>query len=261
MAPLHSEPWELAVHRWVVHSSGIEQERVRWADDGMPWPKAKDGPWISLRELGGGAAVAWTEYHPRVYDFEALTVTALDGSRLVIAGHPLRTGDGPVAVVGAAPPTGLATGTGYWAIRTSAGLLSLATTFEDAVNEIAISPVGGTFPFAIESTDATRRAGHELKQVTRENGVIEIGVQLRGEGAMGLLRVARLKAQSPRARGLLHAANVGLVEMGAVQNVGAALNAATYEPRASMTVRLSRSAEHVDSSTFIASFDLESDIA
>lgn len=261
MAPLHGEPWEVAIHRWVVYSTDIPQARVRWGDDSTPWPSAKDGPWISIRELGGGSDAAWTEYRPRVYAFEPLSVTALNGSNLVVAGHPLQTGDGPLALVGATLPTGLVADASYWAIRAGAGLLGIAATFENAINEVAITPTGGSFPFAIESTAATRRAGHELMQVTREDGVLEIGVQLRGAGATALLRAARLKAQSPRARSFLHAANVGLLEIGAVQNVGAALNAATYEPRASMTVRLSRSAEYVDSSTIIESFELEPDIA
>lgn len=262
MAPLHSSPWEIAIHRWVVYSTGIAQERVRWSDDGGPQPQLKDGPWVSLRVLGDNGGQAWTEYHRRPFDFAPLSVTAVSGDQLTTPGHPLQDGDGPVLVVGEALPGGLTAGVGYWAIRAGASLLSLAATFENAINEVAVDLTSsGSLPITIESTAATMRAGHELSQVTREAAVLELAVSLRGGDAMGSLRIARLKAQSPRARGLLHVANVGLLEAGGLQNVGAALNGATYEPRASMTVRLSLSAAHVDTSTFAESFETESDIA
>jgi hypothetical protein len=259
---LHSSPWEIAIHRWVVHSSGIAQDRVRWADDGQPQPKAIDGPWLSLRKLGGSGDAAWTEYHPRVFDLAAQSVTAVAGNQLTVPSHPFRSGDGPVRLVGSALPGGLAAGVDYWAIYGSSALLRLAATFEDAINEIAIVLSGsGTLPISIEGTAATRRAGNELLQVTRKAGVLELGVQCRGGDAESILESANLKGQSPRARGLLHDANLGLFEIGAVQNVGAAINAATYEPRASMTVRLSRIADHVDTTTRIDSFETESVIA
>lgn len=262
MAQLHSSTWEVAIHRWVVASSDIPQGRVRWADDGQPWPRAEDGPWISLRKLGGGADRAWTEYHARVFDLASVAVTAVIGNQLTAPGHPLLTGDGPVRVVGSALPGGLAADVDYWVIRDGAALLRFAATFEDAISEVAITlSSSGTLPISIEGTPATRRAGHELLQVTRKAGVFELGVQCRGGDAVPILEAASLVGQSPRARGVLHGGNVGLLEIGAVQNVGAALNAATYEPRASMTVRLSRSADHVDSTTRIDSFETEASIA
>ena len=255
---LHDSPEEIAIHRWIVAASGIGQERVRWSDDGQPWPKAADGPWISLRMLGGDPGRAWVEHHRRLFALAPLAVSSIAGNQLTVAGHPLKDGDGPLRVVGATLPAGLSAAVDYWAIREGASALSLAATFENAIDRIAIS-LGdvGALPLSLETTAQTLRAGAELTEVTREAGVIELGVQCRGGDAFGLLRDARLKAHAPRRRAILHGANVGLLEIGGVQNVGAALNAATYEPRASMTARLSLSSFESDTGTVIDAVEFE----
>lgn len=255
---LHDSPEKVAIQRWVVSASGIPQERVRWGDDGQPWPRAADGPWISLRLLGGYLGRAWVERHLRVFSLAPLTVTAVVGGNLTVAGHPLKDGDGPLRVVGETLPAGLAAGVDYWAIREGASALSLAATFENSIDRIAISlSDAGALPISIETTGQTLRTGAELTEVTREAEVIELGVQCRGGDAIGILHAARLKAQAPRRRTILHGANVGLLEIGGVQNVGAAINAATYEPRASMTARLSISSSESDTSTVIDSVEFE----
>jgi hypothetical protein len=68
---------------------------------------------------------------------------------------------------------------------------------------------------------------------------MELGVQCRGAEAMAVLRRMRSAAYSEALCAPLLEANVGLLDIGAIQNLGAALNSASYEPRASMTVRLS----------------------
>jgi hypothetical protein len=255
---------EVAIHRWVAAATEVPQDRIRWADDSPPWPKLADGPWVSLRWLGGPPERAWIEYHRRTFDAADVAVSAVDvgASRLTAAGHPYQTGDGPVVLDGAAPPGNTTAGVDVWVIRVSSSLLHLAATFADAINGVPITlSSAGTLPLTIKSTTRTMRAGEELSQVTRKVGAHELAIQCRGLDAFGILKRASVRGEAPRLRALLNIANVGLLSVGNVQNVGAAINAATYEPRASMTVRLSIEQSHVDTETIGESFQVEATVS
>lgn len=255
---------EIAIHRWIAASTEVPQARIRWADDEPPWPKLSEGPWVSLRWLGGPPERAWLEYQRRVFDAAPVSVSAVDVAtdRITAAGHPYQTGDGPVVLEGAATPGGTTAGVDVWVIRVSASQLQLASTFANAINGEAIDLTStGSLPLSINSTSRTMRAGEELSQITRKAGAHELSVQCRGLDAFGILKRASVRGEAPRLRELLHVANVGLLSVGNVQNVGAALNAATYEPRASMTVRISIEQSHVDTETIGESFQVEATVS
>ena len=237
------EPWMLAIHRWVQGASSIPQSRIRWADSEAPWPSTADGPWISLRDLGDSPnGREFVEVAPRAWSFSPAAVEGVnaDANQLQISLHSFRDGDGPVRVTGSALPGGLAASIDYWAIRDGASLLRLAASFEDAIARAAIDLNStGALPIAVTSTSATRRAGAEADVLTSAPFNMELGVQCRGAEAMAVLRRMRSAAYSEALCAPLLEANVGLLDIGAIQNLGAALNSASYEPRASMTVRLS----------------------
>lgn len=251
--------WRIAVHRWIVKASKIPQDRVRWADDEAPWPSTKDGLWISLRVMADDG-VAWTEYHVRPYSFPDLAVDSVNpaSGELGVANLPLFTGDGPVRLAGAGIPSGLEASKDYWAIRASASSLRLASSLANAIDEIAVEVADtGSLPLSIVATDHTVRSGAEMDEVTKSSGPVEVSIQVRGVGAFERAKETKLRSQAPQTRALLHGANVGLLSAGAVQNVGAALNAGNYEQRAAMTVRLAVSSEHVDTVSAIESVDFE----
>lgn len=261
MAPPKRSAREVGIHRWVAASSGVAQERVRWSDDVSPWPSTKDGEWVSLRDMGDDSTAAWVEYRERVVEIGPVTIQSIDGAsgQFLAEDHGLQTGDGPVRLTGTAP-TGF-TGD-LWAIRASASRVRFATSFVRAMDGLAIEVVdSGTPPLAITSTAHTVRAGAELTQSTHEMGALEISVQVRGTNAMAVMRRFRIACQAPQFRSLLHSANVGLLSVGPVQNVGAALNAGNYEPRAAMTIRLSIGSVHTDTITVIESADVEADVS
>lgn len=251
----------IAVHRWVQRSSMVPQDRIRWSDSTAPWPSVQDGPWISLRDLGDDGGREITTTRRRAWSFFTMQVSAADAEndQLQLAQHPFQDGDGPVRLVGDDPPGGLAELVDYWTIRDSGSLFRLASSFSNAIARESIdlsSP--GSLPIAVASTPKTRRAGAEAEVVTGHMLDLDLSVQCRGLDAMGVLRSMRTAGQSAEVCEVLHNANVGLLEVGAVQNVGAALNAATYEPRAAMTVRLSvYLGPHVDTVTVIETVETE----
>lgn len=252
----------LAIHRWVQAASGIPQDRIRWGDSTAPWPSTEDGPWISLRDLGDSPnGTNHTTTVARTWLFAALAVGGVDPStnQVVVEQHPFRDGDGPVQIDGDAPPGGLAELVDYWVIRDNASQVRLATSFLNAMARVSIDITSaGGLPLSIVSTPRTRRAGSEAEVQTMAPFNMELGVQCRGLDATAVLRRMRSAGYSAELCQPLHDANVGLLEIGGVQNLGQALNAATYEPRASMTVRLSVSPRpYVDTITVIETIETE----
>lgn len=255
------DPWMIAVHRWVQLSSGVPQDRIRWSDSTVPWPSTQDGPWISLRDLGddGGREISTTRR--RTWTFFTLQATGFDAAsdQLQMAQHPFQDGDGPVRLVGDDLPAGLAELVDYWTIRDSAGLFRLASSFGNAIARESVDVgVGGALPIGVASTPTTRRAGAEAEVVTGHMLDLDLSVQCRGLDALGVLRRMRTAGHAEANCTVLHDANVGLLEIGGLQNVGAALNSATYEPRAAMTVRLSvYLGPHIDTVTVIETIETE----
>lgn len=252
--------WHIAVHRWAAAASGIAQERVRWSDDATPWPSTSDGEWVSLREMSE-EAVVWTAYHNRVLTFAAIDVSSVNAGtgQFSVAADLLRTGDGPVRLAGDTPPAGFSGD--LWVIRDAPSQLRFASSFLRAMDGQAVEVSdAGALPLRIEGTATTVRVGSELNETTYKQGTQEISVQVRGLDALAVAKRLGLVGQTPKARRILTAANVGLLSVGPVQNVGAALNAGNYEPRAAMTVRLSISDCHIDAVSAIESAIIETEV-
>lgn len=256
------EPWMLAIHRWVQAASLVPQDRIRWGDSTAPFPSTEDGPWISLRDLGDSPnGREFVETVARLWSFAPMAIDGVDvaTNQIAVAQHPFRDGDGPIQLGGTSLPAGLATLVDYWVIRDSASQMRLASSFLNAMAHTAIDITStGAGPLTIISTARTRRAGSEAEERTMVPFDMELGVQCRGLDAIAVLRRMRSAGNSEVLCRDLHDANVGLLEIGGIQNLGQALNAGNYEPRASMTVRLSVSPRpYIDTITVIETIETE----
>lgn len=235
--PVLATPQYLAIHRWVQAASGIPQERIRWADNSSPWPSVDEGPWISIRDLGESEQNTYTITRRRVYSFLDISVSAIAGDVLSCM-HAFTTGDGPVRITG--------DDADYWVIVVGAGSVSLAASFLDARNGVVASLAGKSLPLAISSTSTTMRFGAEAEHETVGPSTRELSIQVFGLGAMSIARTISTRGRSPKLTAALVAANVGVLGIGGIQNLGASLDSATFLPRAAMTARLSVSQSHIE---------------
>jgi hypothetical protein len=237
--PEDADQWKAGVHRWFIAATGMDAQRVPWGDSSAPPLAPKDGDYARLRVIGESGQPAWTERRRRHFPFVPVAVSGVSGSDLAVAAScPLQTGDGPARVLGSSPPPPLSAVVDYWVLRPSPTTLRLAASFDDAITGVHVALTGsGALPLSIVSTATTVRAGSELDVRTMANSEMSIAIQIRGRNAESLALRLRVAGQSPAALAVLRASNVGLLSIGPVQNVGAALDQAHYEPRISMIVR------------------------
>lgn len=237
--PENADQWMAGVHRWVLAATGMDPQRVIWGDSSAPPLAPKDGDYARLRVIGEAGHPAWTERLRRRFSFAQVAISGVSGSDLAVTSAcPLRTGDGPGRVLGSTPPPPLSTASDYWVMRPSPTTLRLAASFDDAIAGVHVEITGaGALPLSIVSTTTTVRAGSELDVRTMANSEMSIAIQVRGRNALSLSSRLRVAGWSPASLAVLRASNVGLLSIGPVQNVGAALDQAHYEPRTSMIAR------------------------
>lgn len=228
---------EDAVFDWVQPASGLAADHVRWADQDMPRVAA---PYIVLRLVAmepTGRDWRKSAPNPLVFADKTITLVVPGTDTLTIAGHGLATGDGPVHVTN--PPPGLAALTDYWVFAPDADHLRLCLSLYKANRDQHVDITGaGSGTIKIVSTANTVQRGAEVTNYARGLRRCRLTIQCFGSSAtgssdaVGILNDVIAKASLPAYTQALRAAKIGVPSFGGVQNVGAALNSAHFEPRA-----------------------------
>jgi hypothetical protein len=152
--------------------------------------------------------------HPLVYADNALTSVDHTADTLTKTAHALKTGDGPIQLTTSGTlPAGLATATNYWAIRSDANTIKLASSLLNALSLSAIdftSNGSGTHTI-VDTPDTKRIWWHSYGALqTPIDLSADLGFSVRSihrEGAVAYAVVGTLSA------GTLNAAIVPVVEV------------------------------------------------
>lgn len=240
-----------AIALWMRTATGIAADRIRWAKQGQVAPRpASPGPWIELREMGGGAGGpdwATLARNPLVIPDDAIESVDATANTLTLTAHGLQTGDGPVRLTTTGTlPGGLATATDYWAIRSSADAIQLAATFLGAIETPTPIDItdAGTGTHTLVDTADTLRVGEELIATTRGTRMLTLAISCFGGDATGdnsseaYLDRARAAAALPGLRATMRAAGAVVASIGQTRDVSMARSSVVFEPRATMDARI-----------------------
>lgn len=238
---------EDAIAAWVFAGSGLPVGRVIWAQQAGDRPPA--APWIAMRLLAltphGIDYDEQVEQVLAVADDDVETVTA-GADTLTLTGHGYQTGDGPVRFTTTGTlPAGLELATDYWLEVIDVDTVRVAATFPDAMNGDPIDITdAGSGTHTISTTADTRRQGEEVLDRVRGSRIATLALQCFGGGATGatapamLLDAVGAAAALPSVMAALGAADVGVIELGAVQSIDGLVGEALFEPRAVAQHRL-----------------------
>ena len=261
-------PIELALQAWVVAASGLTDGRVIWSGYGARRPQIAappDGQWISLLMTDNeDGAWPWVAEEDNPHTFTAFAFTAdvtTPPGLLTATAHARLTGDGPVQLTTTgALPAGLALETDYWVIKVAANTFRLASSFEDAMATVPV-PVAvttaGTGVHTLAATDDTLRAGEEQITVVSTNVNATLSIQCYGgpptgnRSPMNVLRTVVSSAMLPTVQLAFEAAGIDVDASARVNNVGAVISTARFEPRAHVDVSVSYTADVSEFGTII----------
>lgn len=230
------------VRAWVSEASGVAAERVTWADDSGPRPPGEFLSVVLTLEPLKRPGDDWStpDLHPLQL---APTPYTVDGGALVVPGHGLATGDGPVRATGAVAGD-------FWVIRSTADRINLAASFSDARAGAAAplpSSGSGVLSAAAGATTADRPG------VRRQVGdrVLQLVAEARGGTATGqghpwvALDAVEASTDSPETWERL--LPFGILDVDAVQRSrGSNTGVIRIEPYARLSMRLSAPSEVVE---------------
>jgi hypothetical protein len=230
---------EDAIHDWVVTGSGIPGARVIWAQQSGPRPST---PWISMRLLTIAThGIDYVDHDTQVLALDDDDVESVDAGddELTLTAHEYETGDGPVRLTTTGTlPAGLSLATDYWIEVVDANTIRLATSFPDAMNGAPVDVTdGGSGTHTISTTDDSLRQGEEAIATVRGARIATLSLQCFGGNATVLDTVAAAAAL-PDVADALHAASIGVIELGPAQSIDGLVGAALFEPRAVAAHRL-----------------------
>lgn len=265
---------EQALQAWVALSSGIPAARVVWSGFGRARPTVAPGEqWISLLiDAVSLDSMPWGEVTPNPLTFAPLAVVAspAPASTFTVSNHGRATGDGPLRLTTTgALPTGSAVGANYWAVVVDANTLKLATHFADAMASVPVTIVladAGTGVHTLSATAETVTAGAEVLQLVHVQQSAKLSVQCYGGNPTGndnpkaILQRVVTSAQLPSFRDALEAANVGVTTSGAINDVGALINSARWEPRAHVDFTIWFTAQVQETGTVIETAEVALDV-
>ncbi len=250
---------EDALIAWVRAGSALDADHVHWAQQAMPTPS---GPYAKLR-LGGMLAVGrdWvqTVTNPLVLADDVVESVDASANTLTLTAHAYLTGDGPIqATTTGTLPGGLALATGYYAIKTSANAIKLASTLANALAGVAIDLTGaGTGTHTLVDTAATFRVASELVTKVRGSRRIVLTIQVFAGAPHGaaspvaLLEAVRTAAALPTRHEALRAAGVGVASFGPILSIDGVVGSSTFEPRGVLDVQINLASEVTEYSNFI----------
>lgn len=234
-----------ALQDWVVACTGMDENKVYWANQQGKRPPQ---PGIAMKlSFISDNGLPWVDYRPNYITTDPLTVTAdsLTGTFTSASAHGRTTGDGPFTLVGTDIPVSLATSTNYWVIVTSATTFKLADSFLNAMNNVPLS-LGddGSGTITLESTDTTLQAGAEMLVSARSLMKVVLtlecftGTGVGLEMAQSILLRINTRRLLPSNAYILHAANIGVIDMERVRSVGGTQDLVLFEPRAFVDILL-----------------------
>jgi len=268
-----------ALGEWVLAGSGLPVGQVYW--DGQNG-KRQPGPAISMRLMSTDVyGRDWLDHDVNHISFGPLTITAVDTAtgRLTITNHGLSTGDGTIQFDSTgAPPAPLVVGKNYYVVVDDANTVRIAAKFTDAMNgqpsapaPIVIAPFGdsGTGTTTLSSTPDTMRAGREIIFKARGQRICYLTLQCHAkdgvgmEMALSILSAIQARRPLPSQRDILYAAKIAIQDIGQVRPVrmgGQVINAATFEPRAVLDIKLGLASTVTEYGTIIERADITNEV-
>lgn len=259
-----------ALHRWVVAGSRLPREKVVYGRQDAPRPAT---PAITMWISNIAASRQWLQEEDNPLVFAPKTVVGVEPETdtLLVPGHGLQTGDGPVQLSSTdTVPTGVVAGRDYWVIVQDVDRLQIATTFASALGDPeagkAVSAVDlrdeGSGSITLACTSATRRAGEELVAIRR--GYQRVSLQLRCHSADGtgansataILERVRSRSRLPSQIAILDTQEIGLLGVDHVSALLGTRDAALFEPRASVIAHFNIRTQELEFETIIEAVEI-----
>ncbi len=256
-----------ALQNWVVACTGLPPTKVVWARQMDAAKPLRDGI-IMMIYVVDDEGYSWVDIEDKYLTFANKTITAVSGNNLTIPAHDLRTGDGPVHLVGGDLPAPLEIGVSYWVIVVDANTIQLAAQFEDTGGDpdlvhgnpivpITLTDAGSGLMTLTDVDEKTLRAGEEIQHVQR--GMVRMTLQLfsyvnddTGEdGAIAILRRVASRYKLPTNRAILDNAKIAVTSMERTRSMLGSRDAVLFEPRAWLDIAMSFVEEQREDGTII----------
>lgn len=263
------------IARWVAAGTGLDTDNILWSQNKAPRPAA-DG--IVMRIMGiEPIGDPWVDIVDNPLEFADVVVEQVDfgANTLIITGHALQTGDGPINIESTLTlPGPLEADTNYWVIKVDDDTIQLADTYihtggadidglpsGNTVTTINLADAGSGV-ITVSATPDSLRAGAEILHVARATTRATLLIECHTEDSVGMdMAVAvlhRLVARStlPSQVALLEEAGIGVSEIGRVRAIRGHLDALLFEPRAALEVLIIIASEDEEAGTIIQSADI-----
>ncbi len=251
---------ETALKVWIDGAGGVT---AIWSQQNGPRPAV---PYVAMTLDVAQRGRDWVDGEDNFATFADKTISAAStvADTLTITAHALATGTGPVRVSVSGGAWAEVTGIDWWVIRVDANTIKLAESFADAMNGAAYNlTTTGTGTIVLVDTATTTVQGAELVSKARGMRECTLSLQCFAASASGT-SAARTILDNIQSKSKLHtyaaalrAAGIGIAEFSQIQSLGAPLNPAVFEPRATMEVRFFLASEVEETGTFIEFTEVE----
>lgn len=242
-----------ALQNWVVYCTGLAADHVVWG--GQQAPRMTQPGIVMKLMLLDDDGLPWVDAENNYLTFSDITITSVTGDTFTAVAHGLETGDGPVRLDGADLPLNTDDETDYWVIRTGADTFKLADSYVDAMATVPV-PVtlgdAGSGAMLLVDTETTQRTGEEIDLVQRSLLKATLTLECYTSSGVGidmaqavLWRVAA-KRLLPTALEILQDANIGVIQVGRILNIGGTQDLVLFEPRALVDVLLHLTSEETE---------------
>lgn len=247
-----------ALQNWVVYCTGLAADHVVWGGQQAP-RMTQPGIVMKLMMLDDDG-LPWVDVANNYITFADITITGVSGDTFTAVAHGRLTGDGAVRLTGADLPLGVEEDTDYWVIKTGADTFKLAASYVDAVATVPV-PVtlsdAGSGAMLLVDTATTTRTGEEIDLIQRSLLKMTLTLECYTSSGVGidmaqaiLWRLAA-KRLLPTALEIVQDANIGVIHVGRILNIGGTQDLVLFEPRALMDVLLHLTSEETENTSSI----------